>query len=243
MRRARSGSGRRAHRRYRAHNEPLHDELGAFEGMLDAAARRCGRGPRLGIVTAKRRVTVELAFARFPAAASSSPRSLIGADDTERHKPDPEPLLEARSRCSAPARDEAVYVGDSPFDVRAAKAAGSSPSPSAGAASTRRAARARRSRTPSSRGRRSCSMSSEAAQRAAELRRLIDHHNYRYHVLDDPEIPDAAYDAPLRRAEGDRGGAPGARHRRLADAARRRAARRRVSARSSTCCRWARWRR
>jgi DNA ligase (NAD+) len=33
------------------------------------------------------------------------------------------------------------------------------------------------------------------AKRAAELRRLIENHNYRYHVLDDPEIPDAAYDA------------------------------------------------
>ena len=32
-------------------------------------------------------------------------------------------------------------------------------------------------------------------RRVAELRRLIDHHNYRYHVLDDPDIPDAAYDA------------------------------------------------
>ena len=31
--------------------------------------------------------------------------------------------------------------------------------------------------------------------RVAELRRLIEHHNYRYHVLDDPEIGDAAYDA------------------------------------------------
>ena len=30
--------------------------------------------------------------------------------------------------------------------------------------------------------------------RAEELRRLIEHHNYRYHVLDDPEIDDAAYD-------------------------------------------------
>jgi DNA ligase (NAD+) len=30
--------------------------------------------------------------------------------------------------------------------------------------------------------------------RVAELRRLIDHHNYRYHVLDDPEIADAEYD-------------------------------------------------
>ena len=33
------------------------------------------------------------------------------------------------------------------------------------------------------------------ADRATELRRLIEHHNYRYHVLDDPEIPDSAYDA------------------------------------------------
>ena len=32
------------------------------------------------------------------------------------------------------------------------------------------------------------------AGRAAELRRLIEHHNYRYHVLDEPEIDDAAYD-------------------------------------------------
>ncbi len=37
-------------------------------------------------------------------------------------------------------------------------------------------------------------MSSES-DRAAELRRLIEHHLYRYHVLDDPEIADAAYDA------------------------------------------------
>jgi DNA ligase (NAD+) len=30
--------------------------------------------------------------------------------------------------------------------------------------------------------------------RVKELRRLIDHHLYRYHVLDDPEIDDSAYD-------------------------------------------------
>ena len=35
---------------------------------------------------------------------------------------------------------------------------------------------------------------SDPATRVAELRRLIEHHNYRYHVLDDPEIPDSAYD-------------------------------------------------
>jgi DNA ligase (NAD+) len=39
------------------------------------------------------------------------------------------------------------------------------------------------------------SRTASPAKRAAELRRLIDHHLYRYHVLDDPEIDDSAYDA------------------------------------------------
>jgi len=38
-------------------------------------------------------------------------------------------------------------------------------------------------------------MSSKAeTKRVAELRELVDHHLYRYHVLDDPEISDAEYD-------------------------------------------------
>jgi DNA ligase (NAD+) len=39
---------------------------------------------------------------------------------------------------------------------------------------------------------------SDAAGRAAELRQLINHHNYRYHVLDDPEVADAEYDTMIR---------------------------------------------
>jgi pyrophosphatase PpaX len=107
---------------YREHNEPLHDELDAFDGMLDVLAALRERGHRLGIVTAKRRVTVELAFRRFPALRELT-EVLVGADDTERHKPDPDPLLEALARLGAEPSD-AAYVGDSPFDVRAAKAGG-----------------------------------------------------------------------------------------------------------------------
>ncbi|MEA2461459.1 MAG: ligase [Actinomycetota bacterium] len=35
----------------------------------------------------------------------------------------------------------------------------------------------------------------EATARVKQLRELIDHHSYRYHVLDDPEIADVEYDA------------------------------------------------
>jgi DNA ligase (NAD+) len=35
------------------------------------------------------------------------------------------------------------------------------------------------------------------AERAAELRKLLDYHGHRYYVLDDPEISDAEYDALL----------------------------------------------
>ena len=37
----------------------------------------------------------------------------------------------------------------------------------------------------------------QAKKRAAELREAIDYHSYRYHVLDDPEIADAEYDAQV----------------------------------------------
>ena len=37
--------------------------------------------------------------------------------------------------------------------------------------------------------------SSDPAARASELRRLVAYHSHRYHVLDDPELPDATYDA------------------------------------------------
>jgi len=107
---------------YRAHNEPLHDELEAFDGMLDVLPRLRAQGRRLGIVTAKRRATVALAYARFPDLEELA-EVLVGAEDTERHKPAPDPLLYALGLLDARPAD-AAYVGDSPFDIRSAKAAG-----------------------------------------------------------------------------------------------------------------------
>ncbi|MDX1634273.1 MAG: NAD-dependent DNA ligase LigA [Marinobacter sp.] len=43
--------------------------------------------------------------------------------------------------------------------------------------------------------------SSSAAKRIKELREQIDDHNYRYYVLDDPQIPDAEYDRLFRELQ------------------------------------------
>ena len=106
---------------YRAHNEPLHEGLACCAGIDDLLVRLKDEGRRLGIVTAKRRKTVALAFDQIP--LEHLFETVVGGDETARHKPDPEPLLLALERLGADPEDT-VYVGDSPFDIKAAKAAG-----------------------------------------------------------------------------------------------------------------------
>jgi pyrophosphatase PpaX len=107
---------------YRRHNDPLHETLEAFVDLLEVLPALREEGRRLGIVTAKRHRTVALAVERFPE-LSEHFDVVIGHEDTERHKPDPAPVLAALERLGATPGD-AAYVGDSPFDVQAAKAAG-----------------------------------------------------------------------------------------------------------------------
>jgi pyrophosphatase PpaX len=106
---------------YRAHNEPLHGTLEFCPGMEDVLAVLRGEGRKLAVVTAKRRATVDLAFDRLPLAQFFD--AVVGGDETELHKPNPEPLLLGLARLGV-GPEGAAYVGDSPFDVQAARAAG-----------------------------------------------------------------------------------------------------------------------
>src|SRR6266542_2535706 len=105
---------------YRAHNEPLHDELVCCAGIDGVLLSLKEEGRRLGIVTAKRLATVDLAFKALPLRHLFD--TVVGGDETQRHKPDPEPLLLAAERLDVEPKT-CAYVGDSPFDIRAAKAA------------------------------------------------------------------------------------------------------------------------
>ena len=107
---------------YSTHNAGLHDGLEPCSDVLDALDLLHAEGRRLGVVTAKRRATLALAFEVLPELRPFFDVT-VAAEDTERHKPNPEPLLVALERMGVTA-ESAVYVGDSPFDVQAAKAAG-----------------------------------------------------------------------------------------------------------------------
>ena len=108
---------------YRAHNEPLHATLEAFDGVLELLAG--APPPRPSARDRDGEARRHRASSRSSASRCSARLTdvLVGAEDTERHKPDPDPVLEALRRIGA-RPDEAVYVGDSPFDIRAGKAAG-----------------------------------------------------------------------------------------------------------------------
>jgi pyrophosphatase PpaX len=107
---------------YRAHNDAVHDELirpfAGVDGMLE---RIHASGYRLGVVTSKRERSARRGLARYGLERWFA--VAIFHDDTDRHKPHPEPLLAAAARAGVPPAS-AVYVGDSVHDIVAGRAAG-----------------------------------------------------------------------------------------------------------------------
>lgn len=79
------------------------------------------RGKRIGVVSGKKAYKiVNLLRAN---GLDGYPETVVGFDETDRHKPFPDPILKGMSFFDVP-KDETVYVGDSPNDALAAEAAG-----------------------------------------------------------------------------------------------------------------------
>jgi pyrophosphatase PpaX len=108
---------------YRLHNEEHHDLLiGEFPGVKRSLARLSAGGVRVAVVTSKRRFSLGMALERFPGLGAVVDR-FVTMEDTTEHKPHPAPLLKGLVFLGDIPPEEAAYVGDSPFDVGAAKAA------------------------------------------------------------------------------------------------------------------------
>ncbi|HEV8044266.1 MAG TPA: HAD hydrolase-like protein [Rubrobacter sp.] len=109
---------------YRSHHEEHHDALiGEFPGVEESLSRLRSAGIKVAVVTSKRRLSVEMALKNFPGLRNVVDR-FVTLEDTTQHKPHPEPLLRGLDLLGGVPKERAAYVGDSPFDVQAAKAAG-----------------------------------------------------------------------------------------------------------------------
>jgi pyrophosphatase PpaX len=123
---------------YREYNHRRHDELiRGYDGVRELLEGLRAAGRRLGIVTSKSRDTTQMAFAAVRLGEYFD--AVVTASDSDEHKPSPVPLRLCLQRLAAgePAGgaggDEPgvvaaglgpIYVGDSPVDILAGRAAG-----------------------------------------------------------------------------------------------------------------------
>ena len=109
---------------YTVFQRGVHDEMvRPFPGARAVIEQLSARGARVAVVTSKRgavaRRTLEVCD------LWESVDLVVSAEDTVRGKPHPEPVLRALEALGLEGcPDEVVFVGDSPFDLQAGRAAG-----------------------------------------------------------------------------------------------------------------------
>ena len=107
---------------YREFQRTRHDAmLREFDGVAETLALLKSRGHPMALVTSK---TNDLAHRGLEwLRLAEYIDVVVGMDSTERHKPEPEPVLFALSELGA-TPDNALFLGDSPHDIAAGNAAG-----------------------------------------------------------------------------------------------------------------------
>jgi len=108
--------------RYTAFQKTRFRELTrAYPGAVETLATIKSAGCRTGVVTSKRRepALASLALTRL----DQHIEAVVTADDVSRSKPDPEPVFKALKLLDTRPRN-AVYIGDSWYDIVAGKQAG-----------------------------------------------------------------------------------------------------------------------
>jgi pyrophosphatase PpaX len=106
---------------YRTYNIEQHDALvTAFEHVGDVLRRLKADGCILGVVTSKMRKTARMGVELCGIADVFD--AFVTLEDTDKHKPDPEPVLLAMKQLGA-VPEETIMVGDSPYDILAGQAA------------------------------------------------------------------------------------------------------------------------
>ncbi|WP_425060995.1 Pyrophosphatase PpaX [Sporomusa carbonis] len=107
---------------YREFNLNHHDELTTgFTGVPEAIHKLYNAGILTAIVTSKTKSTAIRGLRLFDMHKYFP--VVIGHEECQKHKPDPEPVLLALAQLKL-SPSECLMVGDSPFDLASARAAG-----------------------------------------------------------------------------------------------------------------------
>lgn len=108
--------------RYRTFQHENHDLLMArYEGVIETLALLYQRGHPMGVVTSKGNMMMDRGLKFI--GADDYMEVAIGYDSCHIHKPDPYPVRLALDKLGY-TPEEAVFVGDSPHDIKAGNAAG-----------------------------------------------------------------------------------------------------------------------
>jgi HAD superfamily hydrolase (TIGR01549 family) len=99
----------------------LEPDIGLFEGAGELLVELGRRDIRLGVVTTKARRRLDMHLER--AGLTHLFDVTVAGEETERNKPDPLPITIALERLEIPP-EKALYVGDGPNDIIAARRAG-----------------------------------------------------------------------------------------------------------------------
>jgi pyrophosphatase PpaX len=107
---------------YREHYYGAPRDIRPYEGIREVLAQCLEAGVPMAVVTSKTSwgATEELGQTGI----LEFFQAVVGHDDTESHKPDPEPIFEALSRMCLDDPAMVAFVGDSPADIFAAHNAG-----------------------------------------------------------------------------------------------------------------------
>jgi pyrophosphatase PpaX len=107
---------------YREYHHEHHDaSVRAYPEVREALTALSARGARLAVVTSKLRSGAERGLRSTGLLDLFS--CVVTAEDVARPKPDPEPVRMALARLGADP-SLAVFIGDSPHDIKAGRAAG-----------------------------------------------------------------------------------------------------------------------
>lgn len=103
------------------HHDKFVDLIKLFPGMLELLEELRARGYKMGLVTSRLKYTTMLGVEKYDLARFFD--YILTADDTDKHKPDPAPILITLEKLGS-LPEESIMIGDTLLDMGCARNAG-----------------------------------------------------------------------------------------------------------------------